>query len=200
MNVKMLNILLALPVLILAGCAVTDFDQTADFSQYKTYAWGKPEADVSNPVYRSELIDNRIRHAVENEFAKRGIVKNEKNPDFIVRFKTHTEKKEQTYGGDPYGYRYFPYGIYPYAFRWGWGYYPYPWMSPRNTKEYTEGTLVLDVIDRRSDDLVWRGSVSGNVDDVSVLKKQIAKAVKAIMKKYPVSPETPLNVQQEVIS
>lgn len=191
MNRKNINILLAVFLMGLAGCAVTDLDKSADFTRYKTFAWGKSEIDVSNPVYDSDLINKRIYHAVEKEFAKRGIVKNERNPDFIVRYHTYTEEKRQTQGGYPYRYGFHPFGFYPFAFGWG---FPYFLTTPQTTREYTEGTLVLDIIDRRSDELIWRGSVSGNVEDASNLKKQIEKGIKAIMKKYPVTPGDPLNI------
>lgn len=67
-------------------------------------------------------------------------------------------------------------------------------MGRPHVKEYTEGTLILDIIDRSTDELVWRGSVSGNVEGISRLRKQIEKGVKAIMKKYPVTPDEPLNI------
>jgi hypothetical protein len=173
-----------------SGCAVTDLDPSADFTQYKTFAWGKSEVDVKNPIYESDLINERIRSAVEAEFARRGIVKARNNPDFIVTYHTYTEKKKSATG--PYSYRYgfYPYAYYPYAFGYG---YPY-WMIRPNVREYTEGTLILDIHDNRSNELVWRGSVSGNVDYVASLKKQIEKGIKAIMKKYPVTPDEPLNL------
>ena len=175
----------------LSGCAVTDFDRSADFTRYKTFAWGKPEVDVENPVYDSDLINDKIRQAVEAEFAKRGIVKSHRNPDFIVRYHTYTEEKESRTGGHPYSYRYHPFGYYPFAYGYG---YPYYWMSPPQVREFTEGTLILDIFDNRSDELVWRGAVRGNVEDVAGLRKQIGKGIKAIMKKYPVSPDQPLNI------
>jgi hypothetical protein len=183
----------------LSSCAVTDFDRSADFYQYKTFAWGKSEVDVSNPLYESDLIRKRIRHAVEEEFARRGIVKSNANPDFVVRYHTYTEEKERTTGGTPYSYRYFPFRFYPFLYGWG---YAYPFVDRPQTTEYTEGTLILDIIDRRSDELVWRGSVSGSVDDESRLRKQIEKGIKAIMKKYPVTPDQPVHLDpdRDVIS
>ena len=192
MSKRNIFVLFGLFLFGLSGCAVTDFDRSADFTRYKTFAWGKPEVDVENPVYDSDLINDRIRQAVEAEFAKRGIVESNGNPDFIVRYHTFTEEKKSRSGGHPYAYsyRYLPFGFYPFAFGYG---YPYYWMSPPHFQEFTEGTLILDILDNRSDELVWRGAVSGNVDDVAGLKKQIEKGIKAIMKKYPVSPDQPLN-------
>ena len=197
MSLKNIYIIFGVFLFGLSGCAVTDMHPSADFNRYRTFAWGESEIKVSNPVYDSDLINKRIRHTVEDEFAKRGIRKNSNNPDFLVRYHTYTEEKKESTGGYPYHYRYYPYGFYPFAYGWG---YPFYWMSPQQTREYTEGTMILDIIDRRSEELIWRGSVSGNVEDESRLRKQIEKGIRAIMKKYPVSPEEPLKVDQDVIS
>jgi hypothetical protein len=173
----------------LASCAVTDFDKSADFKNYQTYAWGKSKADVSNPIYNSDLINDKIRTAVENEFAKRGIRKNEQDPDFIVNYHTYTREKQKASGGYPFGYPYYPFRFYPFVYGWG---FPYYRMMPPAVSEYTEGTLIIDIVDRKSQDLVWRGTVSGDVENISGLKKQIEKGIKAIMKKYPVTPDAPL--------
>ena len=186
-------------ILALSGCAVTDFDKSTDFTHYKSFSWGESEIKVENPVYDSDLIHKRIRKTVEEEFAKRGIVRNEQDPDFLVHYHTYTEEKERSYGGYPYRYPFYPFGYYPFAFHWG---YPYHWMGPRQNSQYTEGTLILDIVDNGSGELVWRGSVSGDVENTAALKKQIEKGIKAIMKKYPVTPETPLNIgnDSDVIS
>lgn len=191
MTVKRIYSLLALLVLGLSGCAVTDFDRSADFSKYRTYAWGKSEVDVSNPLYDSDLIDKRIQSAVDDEFARRGIIQTNQDPDVIVRFHTFTEEKKRMNSSMyPYSYRFYPFGFYPF---FGWAYaYPYPWMNQPAVSEYTEGTLILDILDQDTGELVWRGSVSGNVEDTSDLRKQIDKGIRAIMKKYPVSPGEPL--------
>jgi hypothetical protein len=190
MSIKKIYLLFAVILFGLSGCAVTDFDKSADFTRYKTFAWGESDINVKNPVYNSDLIRDRIRSTVEAEFAKRGIMKARNNPDFTVTYHTYTEKKRTATGAHPYLYRYYPYGFYPFAFGYA---YPY-WMMGPNHKEYTEGTLILDIFDNGSDELVWRGSVSGNVEDVGGLKKQIEKGIKAIMKKYPVSPDQPVKI------
>ena len=199
MNVNRMYILIGLIMMGLSGCAITDFDHKADFSKYRTFAWGKSEVDVSNPVYESDLITKRIQTAVEKEFAKRGVVESGTDPDFIVKYHTYTEEKKRSESVYPYRYGFYPYGFFPFAFGWR---YPYYMGSPAQVTEYTEGTLILDMIDHRTGELVWRGSVSGNVEDTARLKKQVERAVQAIMKKYPVSPETPLDkaLESEVIS
>lgn len=172
----------------MTGCAVTDFDRTIKFSNYKTFAWGKTNVKVMNPVYESDLIHKNIKRTIEEEFAKRGIVKQKNNPDFLVNYQTYTEEKEKTSGrpyfASPFLY---PYGFSPFMYRWGWG-FPYGYGMPQ-TDKYTEGTLIIDILDTKTMELIWRGTVAGNVDDVAKLQKQIDKGVRAIMKKYPVTPD-----------
>lgn len=185
------NISLAVAIMmIVTSCAVTDIDRSVDFSSYKSFSWGTSEIVAKNPVYNSDLISRNIKSTIENEFAKRGIVQDKKNPDFLVSFKTFTEEKLTTTGGNAfYGAYPFPLRFYPMGFGWGWPMYG-SFSSPRSY-EYTEGTLIVDVKDTRNDELIWRGVVSGNVDNAKKLQKQIQKGIRAIMKKYPV------NIQEE---
>ncbi|MFZ6009549.1 MAG: DUF4136 domain-containing protein [Bacteroidota bacterium] len=188
-NIGMMLMSLAL----LAGCAITDVDRTTDFGRYRTFAWGESEVEVDNSSYSSEMIHRHLKAAIENEFAKRGIMPVQRKPDFLVSYHTYTEKKEQVsaVSHPPYYFNPF-YPFYYYSFRYspfGW-YVPYTWVSAPHTTVYTEGTLVIDITDRKTKELVWRGMVSGNVNRGD-LEKQLNKAVKAIMKKYPVEKVEP---------
>jgi hypothetical protein len=177
----------------LSGCASlvsTDLDRSANFSQYKTFGWLPAEVKVKNPVYDSKLIDRNIKYAVEQEFAKRGIARNQAQPDLLVKYHTFTEKKKQQYSNyNPYPFYGYGWGIMPYRWAWGWPYYG-GWGGGFNNRNYTytAGTLVLDVIDNRTNELIWRGSIEGDVDNVNRMQKQVDKAVQAIMKKYPIKP------------
>jgi hypothetical protein len=198
MNMKKImstiNITAAIMLTVLASCAVTDIDRSADFTQYRTFNWGKAESRVTSPEYKSDLIDKKIKTSVEKEFAKRGIVHNRKNPDFVVSFQTVTEKKAEHTGPYYYGFRpFYPFSFYRYG---GFG-FPY-WGAGPSMYTYTEGTLIIDIRDKATNELVWRGSVNGNVNNVAGLQKQLDKAVKAIMKKYPIRPEEAFPVQKDV--
>lgn len=186
--------ILAIAMLLFAsGCAVTDFDRSADFKSYRSFSWGEAELNVKNPVYSSDLIDKNIKRTIESEFAKRGISYNEGSSDVVVSYKTFTEQKQESYGS-PYGYSPYPffrYGFFPYGLGWG---YPFYYGNNNRVKTVTEGTLIIDITDRATNELVWRGSIEGDVDDVKNLQKQISKGIKAIMKKYPVTPDEPLRL------
>lgn len=166
----------------------TDFDKSVDFSQYKTYAWSTPDIQVgNNPVYKSGLITKNIETSLTEELNRRGLTMNVQDPDLLVGFHTYTEKKVDsypTYGPSPM--------YYPFGFRAGWRYYPYgfgnwpyAWNNNLRTVQYTEGTLLVDVADAHTKQLIWRGAVEGNVSDPARLEKEVAKGIHKMMKEYP---------------
>ena len=76
------------------------------------------------------------------------------------------------YGYGGYGYPGYGYSGYGYP---GYGYVDYGY----------EGTIILDIIDTESNELVWRGSYSATIDDSGISEKKIKKAVKHILAKFP---------------
>jgi len=197
MKKQIINTSLILFVLLSTiRCATTDMDRSVDFNQYKTFTWGKSTVSVQNPSYRGGLIDKQIKNTVESEFSKKGIVYNKKNPDFVVSYQTYTENKQQSTAGNyPYPY-YYPYRFAPFGYGWGWG-MPYAWGGgyPSRMYTYTEGTLIIDITDRKTNELVWRGSVKGELTNIANVRKQIEKGVHAILKKYPGAPIEPGHFQ-----
>ncbi|MBI1769598.1 MAG: DUF4136 domain-containing protein [Bacteroidetes bacterium] len=195
--------LVAVGILVCSSCAVTDFDHTANFAQYRSFVWGKSQIRTENPVYKSDLIDSNIKANIKNEFAKKGITYDAKKPDLLVNYEAYTEKKEQSYGGGfyyyPYYYPYYPIGYFPYGWYMMGGPMPY-WGQPQSYYSYTQGTLVLDIKDKKTGRLIWRGFVHGTVDNAKTLSKSISKGVKAIMKKYPAVPPPLMPIAKEKIS
>ncbi|GAB3260631.1 DUF4136 domain-containing protein [Larkinella harenae] len=168
----------------------TDSDHSVDFSKYKTFAWCTPDIQVGrNPIYNSPLITQNIEHTVTDELAKRNITMLPENPDLLVGFHTYTEKKTQSVPNSPTltpmyypfgfrgGWRYFPYGF---------GNWPYQWNTGFHNTQYTEGTLILDIVDAHTKQLIWRGVIAGAVDSPSRIEKEVAKGIHKIMREYPV--------------
>lgn len=54
------------------------------------------------------------------------------------------------------------------------------------TETFTEGTMILDFIDARSNNLVWRGSVADAVNNPARLGEEFGKAAKDILDEFPV--------------
>lgn len=175
-------------VALLGGCAVTDVDPSADFSKYQSFGWGKPNIQVDDPAYKGGLIESRIKSNIKCEFQKRGLTYAEKKPDLLVTYQTYAEDKtvSSSYSSySPFFYPMYPMRFYGYRSFYGWG-YPYGYGMSQSAYSYKQGTLIIDINDRTTGDHIWRGMVRGNITSPSGLQKQIANAVKAIAKKYPV--------------
>ena len=158
------------PVVLLGQKTSFDYDKTANFAAFKTYAL-KDGTKVGNP-----LIDNRIVAAIESELAAKGLTASADKPDVTVIYHVAFDKKQDitafSTGGGPYGYR------------WGggWG------TTDVRVNEILVGTLVVDVADANKNEVVWRGMGVKEVDvqaKADKRDKNINNAVKKILKDFP---------------
>jgi hypothetical protein len=115
-----------------------------------------------------------IKNTIEAELATSGLTEVEANPDIWVNYhaSTTTETQLRT---DSYGYSMGGYGM------GGWGYYGMaagPVSSTTRVVEYQRGTLVVDIWDAASKELVWRGQVSDTLpDNVQKAEKLVVRAI-----------------------
>lgn len=181
--------------LCLAGCATVKVDKidTAHLANYRKYAWVKPDIQSDKSLLNSNSItEENIRSAVKTEFAKKGITEDEQNPDLLLMYHIYTSQKTENVANPAPLYPYYGYGFGPraYFFRGrlvqiGYSGYYNPWNTGYHTEQYTDGTLILDVIDAKSNELLWRGSMENPVNDAVGLSRQFAKESKEILAKYP---------------
>ncbi len=185
--------IISLALLAFASCSsikvTSDKDGNFDFTKAKSlsyYGWTEESDKILN-----QFDKERIEKAFANEFKNRGVSVTDRDGDIIVSLyivvdqKTGTTAYTNHYGaGGPYGY----YGGYGYGARWGWG------MGYSTTSyseyDYKVGTLVCDVFDSKTKNLVWQGVVSGEINENPKNREQnIPRVVRELMKKYPVAPQ-----------
>ncbi|MFO8145884.1 MAG: DUF4136 domain-containing protein [Bacteroidota bacterium] len=170
---KITSVLLLLAV-VMTSCSTvqvaTDYDQMADFSKYKSFAFFKPGIDKAEI---SDLDKKRILRAIESEMMAKGFVKSE-NPDLLVSIFTKTNENINIYQNNMYGY-------------YGWGWNPWYWGTGRNTVSTTsEGTLYIDLIDAEEKELVWQGmGTAALAKEVNRKQERIDEIVGKILEKYP---------------
>jgi Domain of unknown function (DUF4136) len=162
--------LMLAPVVLLAQKTSFDYDKTANFAAFKTYAL-KDGTKVGNP-----LIDNRIVAAIESELAAKGLTASADKPDVTVIYHVAFDKKQDITA--------FSTGGGPYAYRWGggWG------TTDVRVNEILVGTLVIDIADANKNEVVWRGMGVKEVDVQAKAEKRdknINGAVKKILKDFP---------------
>ncbi len=181
-------LLLMLPLgLLLFSCSsvdvLTDYDRSATFSNYKTYAFYKTGIDRAQI---SDLDKRRILRAIEDEMARKGFVKSE-NPDLLVSIFTTEKERVDVYNNVGWGWG--PGWGWGWGPGWGWGWGPGwggAWGPSVSTS--TEGALYIDLIDTAKKELIWQGrgqGTLGNTSDIDKKEARIREFVSRIMEAYP---------------
>ncbi|OQP60160.1 hypothetical protein A3860_34330 [Niastella vici] len=197
-------ILIAVSLLIISGCGTysnlySDYDKSADFTKYKTFAWLPDKADTTNTPYNNEIIRNNIRNYFGQCMSDRGYSFNAENPDVLMQLVITNTQKERVTTTYPSNYYYRPYyyGSYyyhPYTFGYYYRYYPsYNYSdgsgySTTRTTAYVNGAITLNFIDRITNKLVWTGTAEGDIYDPGMISRDLHPAVHRIIEKYPVKP------------
>lgn len=178
---------LGLPLLLivfLASCSsvrvLSDYDQKADFNGYTSYAFYRTGIDKAQI---SDLDKKRILRAIEMEMSSRGFAKSD-NPDVLVSIFTKEQERVDVYNnnfgwGGAWGWGYNPWAWGP-GFGWGWG-------GP-SVSTSTQGSLYIDLIDTKTNELVWQGKGEGtlaNTSNIAKKEQRIKEFVSKILEQYP---------------
>jgi hypothetical protein len=140
--------------------------------QYRTIAWGPAEArSTGDPRLDSNrFFEERIRAQVEKGLAARGFAVTTANPpDLLVHYHASVTQEIDVRELDrPYGYCDAA-DCAPYV--------------------YDAGTIFVDLVDPRTNTLVWRGwaegSLDGVIDDQAWLERRIDEVVARILGRLP---------------
>ncbi len=180
----------SLMVLALAGCGSmnvqTDYDRDAAFGRLRTYEL----VDVApgaggDPAFHNPLMEQRIRDYVDAGLASMGYEKPISGaPDFRISYRMVAREAVQTYYGygGLYGGRGFGHGF-GHGGHGGFGGY-----GPYYSRDVVKCVLVLDVVDSRSNELIWRGWARWIVSENPIPKQlgeDLNKAVLRILDEFP---------------
>lgn len=168
---KYFFLLLASAGLGLTSCSPfqvkSDYAATADFNSYKTY---KLRID---DLKMNDIDKDRVLNELSRQLQSKGLSSGD-NPDLIVNVKANHKKitdiennRSGMYGwGGPFG--------------WGIG------VNRTWSSNYNEGALIIDLIDTKTQKLVWQGVGSGiSVDSPKAKQNQIPEIMAEIMADYP---------------
>jgi hypothetical protein len=176
MKKQLLFILLS--TVIAAGCSSRsvnlDYDLSADFSSFETYAWYEGEQTIKE---EDPLGHQRVMDAVERQMSAKGLRKVSSSPDVYVTYAGEDNEQvrmDTTHMG------------YGYGADWYWGGGMGMGSSTTQVRTYLEGTLVVDIWDANKKELVWRGVGSDTVsDNPESNAKKIDKVIADMFKRYP---------------
>jgi hypothetical protein len=168
-------------LLLLGACASsidvkTSGDPDADFSGLETYAWG--DRPLLDPGFDAEFVDGIVRGTVDRELAARGFrLVSTGDPDFVVSYSAVLQRKVTRADEEDAATA---------------GYYEREQRDRLritekseeqvDVHEYTEGRLILDMVDPGTHTLLWRGKASDEVFAKDLKLKRRQRVVAALTK------------------
>ena len=205
-------LLFVIIMFIMVSCSpvqvFSDYDHAADFTKFRSYAWLHRSDSVHKYFYDNEIVERNVKNYVNQEMAKRGYALDIKNPDILLEYHISSKMKSYTVsnpvynnsmGGmgmmnnGMYGGSYQPsYGMnngmsgYNTMQPYGYNNTPYVMGYQQQQVTYDEGTLLVDVIDRKANQLIWRGWSVGTLTDESALESELQGDIRKIFKQYPI--------------
>jgi len=157
-----------------------DVHRGQNFSQLRTFSIREtPPADPKasqTTAYDSPIVKQNTDAAIATQLQARGLTRDDVNPDVYVTARRTFQTEYYGYGWPGWGYGY-GYGY------WGaYGYGSY-YLEPQ-----VVGTLVVDIVDAKSGELLWRGLSERDMHPTSSPDhrlKRINREVSKIFRKYP---------------
>jgi hypothetical protein len=181
---KKIYLFFALLSLMIIGCSSIntkyDYDPEFDFSKLKKFRFATDEESSKKDLLaQNPLLKKRIQMAVKDVLQQKGFEFVEGGgADFVVNLMAGTEEKTQV-SSSPNVY----YG-------WGYGYWGgYYGGSNVTVTNYTEGTLLVDIIDTGKNQLVWRGILQDVIDNTATTHEEkmeyITHIVTEVLQDFP---------------
>jgi hypothetical protein len=154
----------------------SNYDRQVNFADLKTYDW----LTVPESATLDKGAIQNIKNAVNTQLKAKGLAAASSNPDFLIAEHVGKQSKVET---TDWGYGYRPHRETMGGYGGG-----YSGASKPTLRQYEEGVLILDFIDPKTKEMIWRGSVKaeikkGNTPEKS--EKLINEAVRKILRNYP---------------
>lgn len=180
-----MNIRRALPLLVVVCVFLStanakikaNFDKTATFGGYKTYAWVEC---VKLPRQGANIV---IGHAIDYQLQARGLQKTDiEHADLLVRFQAAGETDINfARASDPL-YSQFGGIPFPDSYVWGVGF-----NIPTSGRYVKQGNLVIDVFDKSKHLLIWTCLAQENIfSETNKAIVQVDGIINKMFQEYPV--------------
>lgn len=174
-------------LLLITGCASgptirSNVDQNVDFTGFRTFGFFEPLA-TDRDGYQS-LISQQLVTSAERELTARGLVRTDTNPDLLVNFSAQLDQRlrvTQTPAPPRSSLHRHRSGFYS----------TWPTYQQTEIRQYTRGTLGMDVVDAARRQLVWEGIAYGRVTQRTTdnIGPVLDSAVTDILRDFPLPPK-----------
>jgi hypothetical protein len=169
---------------LLGACASSvnvDYDRQVDFRRLRTFALlDVPQIKTGDPRIDSPLVAKRIRTAILEILQAKGFVPEAQTPDFVVRYNIGIRQEVESDGsGISIGFGSFDHHS---GIGFGYGFPAY------EVESYDKAILTIDVLDGKTEQLLWRGSWGKRLYDgltPEKLDQTIHSTVAEILARFP---------------
>jgi hypothetical protein len=156
-----------LGTVVFAQSVTYDFDRSADFAAFRTYAW------VSGTILNDELNHQRIVNAVDAQLTAKGLSKVASDPDLLVAYHATFDRNLRISG-----------------FSSGWGGYRFGGnrTGSARAEEILVGTLAVDLVNAATNTIVWRAMATKDIDvkaSPEKREKNINRTAQKLFQSYP---------------
>lgn len=145
----------------------TNYMPGTDFSKYHTYKW----VNIEGGAHPNQIVDQEIKQAIDAQLAAKGLTKTDaEQADLYIGYQIAVDQEKQWNAYGMGG-----------GLRWGG-------MGTATSSTITNGTLVLDMYDPSTKQLVWTGNASKTLDpsnNPQKNEKNINKAMQKLLKSFP---------------
>jgi len=176
-----------LSLLVVAGCASgptirSNVDASVDFKSFRTFGFIEPLA-TDRAGYQS-LISQQLVASAERELVARGLQRTDTSPDLLVNFSADLDQRLRVTQTPVVHSRNFN------SHRRGF-YSTWPMYQQTEIRQYTKGTLGIDIVDAARRQLVWEGFAIGRVTQRTTdnLGPVLDAAVVDIFGSFPLQPK-----------
>jgi len=175
---QLASLALAASLLLPVGCATVttgaDFTPETRFPDFKTFSWGpRDDLPTGDPrLDNNPFFDARVRSAVEWELTTRGLKPVDNGADLNLHYHISIQQRIDVFAVDRIAG------------------YDYPGQARDSALSvYDEGTLIVDMVETGSRQVIWRGwaktDLGGVIDRPDRLKARVDEAVAAMFRRYP---------------
>ncbi|MBS2028928.1 MAG: DUF4136 domain-containing protein [Deltaproteobacteria bacterium] len=159
----------------------TDHNPDVNFAGFKTYAMSPGSVVGLNglpPGPREQQVMGAIEAAIQQTLPQRGLTENRDAPDVLVTYVAGARQRTELEAAPPPVYA--TWGVSPWDTSAWWG----PAYQTFWSTTYTEGTLVIDVSDAHTHQIIWRAYLTTPIGN-RVDPKLILTAVQKAFDRYP---------------
>ena len=145
----------------------TNYMPGTNFTKYHSYKW----VAIEGGAHPNQIVDAQIKQSVDSQLASKGLTKTDsERADLFVGYQIAVDQEKQWNGYGMGG-----------GLRWGG-------MATATSSTINVGTLVLDMYDPATKQLVWTGNATKTIDPKSSQEKNqksLDKAMQKLLKSFP---------------